>query len=197
MNEQELMKEVREREGRNIAIYPKRFYHSYKDNPDGTKRPIEMVLIGKRGTTIPFEIAKRWKDLPDIERHALQPYYEAWKRNESAPVVGIPLESWAADPEMVEVLKQASIVTVEQFAALEDHNLVRLNIANGREKQARAKAFLDNKSNNVSAVELAALRSDRDSLRKEVADLRALIEKHAIKRGPGRPKKTQPSEAVN
>ncbi len=197
----QLAAEVRKREGRMISVYPKRFYHDYRDNPDGTKRAIEMVTIAKRGVSIPSEVNKRWKDVSPVEKEVLEPHYLAWKKGESAPVSGTPLEAWAADPEMVQVLNQVNIRSVEEFVSLEDHLLIRLSIPGGREKQKRAKAFLEARENTAKvSEEVADLRTKLEARDRDIAELKALIERHAIKeetkRGPGRPRKT-PLEAVN
>ena len=197
MNEMELADHVKKLEARNVAIYPKRFYHAYRDLPDGSKRAVEMVEIAKRGTNNSQVVPKRWKDVAPVEKEVLEPYYEAWKKNETAPIVGTPLDTWTADAELVQVLNGVNIRSVEDFAAMEDHYLVKLAVPNGREKQRRARAFLENQTDSAKvSAELAAARTDNEALRMEVAELKALMEQHSIKKERrGRPRK-QPIEAV-
>ncbi len=186
-----------ERQGRMPAIYPKKFYNKYKEQADGTQKAEEWVEVAKKGTSHGQITPMRWRDVersPDLLA-VLKPFYQNWKTNETTPVVGTALESWTADAEMVEVLNTVNIRSVEDFAHLEDHLLIRLNIPGSREKQKRAKAFLEARTDTAKvSQEVANLRGENESLKSQIAELRALIERHSvkeetIKRGPGRPRK--------
>ena len=186
-------------------VYPKKFEKRYKELPDGSQKVVEWVVIAKKGVSIPDEIPKRWKD---IERdpamlQVLKPFYDHWKKGEETPINGTPLDVWMADADFVRVLNSVNIRSVEEFAQLEDHALVKLNIPSARDKQNRARAFLKAKKSTVAvSKEVAALRDKNETLERELAELRAIVEQHAIKaepeaapvkRGPGRPRK-QPVE---
>lgn len=187
----------KERNDRLPYVYPKKFYHKYRDNPDGTKRSEEWVIVAKKGMTNPQETPMRWRDVErtPLLHEVLAPYHANWKRGNETPVNGTPLEAWTAEAEMVEVLNSVNVRSVEDFAELADHLLMRLNIPGSREKQKRARAFLDARSDTAKvSAEVAELRSKNEALVNTVNELKALIEQHAIKqetvkRGPGRPRK--------
>ncbi len=185
-----------ERQGRMPSVRPKKFYNKYKELPDGTQKVEEWVEVSKIGT---HQITPmRWRDVersPEL-LHVLKPFYQSWKTNETTPIAGTALESWTADAEMVEVLNQIGVRSVEQFSELEEHLLTRLNIPGSREKQKRAKAFLEARIDTAKvSQEVADLRGENAILKGELAELRLLIEKHSVatdepvKRGPGRPRK--------
>ena len=201
-----------EAEARLPSVFPEEFYHKYAEQEDGTTKATEWVLVTKRGMSNPQRTPMRWKDVertPDLLK-VLKPFYENWKSGQSAPVVGTPLEAWIADAALVKVLNAVNIRSVEEFAELEEHLLVKLNVPNIREKKKRAVAFLEvQKSTSKVSAEVATLRSEKDFLRKELDELKSLINAQSspsvqtpsisvepppaapAKRGPGRPRKVQ------
>jgi hypothetical protein len=186
-------------------VYPQQFYYKYREK-DGKQEQIEWVDVAKRGMITPQVVPMRWKDVQrdQLLLRVLNPFYENWKKGETAPVTGTALESWIADAGLVKVLNQVGIRSVEDFAATEEHLLIKLNIPNIREKVKRAKAFLEAQTSTAKvSAEISKVREENESLRREVAELKSLIEQHAIKkdddavkRRPGRPRKVAQEEAI-
>lgn len=182
-------------------VFPEEFYVKYREQEDGSQKPEEWVLVTKKGMQNPQRTPMRWRDIersPDLLA-VLKPFYDNWKKGQDAPISGTPLDAWMADPALVKVLNQVNVRSVEDFAGMPDHTLVRLNIPGVRDRQNRAKAFLEAQGNTAKvSAEVTTLRSDNESLRNEVKELKALIEAHVTKkaeeeikkRGPGRPRKS-------
>lgn len=69
--------------------------------------------------------------------------YAAFKDNQSAPVVGTPLEQWARlSPAMVMKLKSTGFRTVEDIARVADYNLGSLGLG-GMKLRLLAQAFIN------------------------------------------------------
>ena len=179
------------------SVYPEEFYKKYRDQADGSKKEEHWVIVAKRGMQNPTRTPMRWKDIersPEMKQ-VLEPFYNNWIHGQAAPVVGTALDSWIADANLVKVLNSVNIRSVEEFAQLEDHLLVKLNIPDLRDKQRRARAFLQAQQDTAKvSAEVSVLRGENEGLKSEIAELRSLIEKHAIKqeeakRPRGRPRK--------
>ena len=183
-------------------VYPQQFYYKYREK-DGQQEQIEWVDVAKRGMITPQVIPMRWKDVKrdELLHRVLSPFYDNWKKGEAAPITGTPLDAWMADPGLIKVLNQVGIRSVEDFAATEEHLLIKLNIPSIREKVKRAKAFLEARTSTAKvSAEIAIVREENESLRRELTEMKALMEQHAIKkesedtpvkRGPGRPRKQE------
>jgi hypothetical protein len=174
-----------EAEARLPFVFPEEFYVKDKEQKDGSQKPEEWVLVKKKGMQNGQVTPMRWRDVertPDL-LVVLRPYYENWKKGQETPISGTPLDAWIADAGLVKVLNSVNIRSVEDFSQVEDHVIARLNVPGIREKQNRAKAFLDaQKSTAKVSGEVATLRDENDNLRRDIAELRALIEQHAIKK---------------
>lgn len=194
-----------EQEARLPFVFPEKFENRYKEMPDGSRKPEEWVYVKKKGQQNGQVTPWRWRDIertPDMLA-VLKPYYDNWKAGQAAPVNGTPLDVWIADAGLIEVLNSVNIRSVEDFANMEDHLLGRLNIPGVRDRQKRARAFLDAQGTTAKvSAEVAKLREENENLRRNLEEMKELIEKHAIKkeeetvkRGPGRPRK-HPIEAA-
>ena len=87
----------------------------------------------------------------------IRPPYEAWKKGEEAPETGTPLS--AANflrKEDVAIIKRNGIRSIEEFAALPDHIIDKIQIPRPRELIKQAKAWLEAQDVNKAAAELAA-----------------------------------------
>lgn len=175
-------------------VYPKEFYVKYKSLPDGSQEAQDWVIVARKGQQNPTETPLRMKDLlkniNDPLTQVIKPHYDRWKENQAAPIIGVALESWIADAGLVKVLNGVGIRSVEDFVQLEDHLMQKLNIPNLRETKRRAQAFIEAQKGTAKvSQEISVLRGENEGLKREIAELKALIEAHAIKRGPGRPRK--------
>ena len=205
----------KEREERMPFIVPEEFYVDYVPQKDGSLKAVEWVRWIKKGQQNPTAIPMRWRDLErnkaDPIYQVLAPYYDNWKKGETAPVIGTPFAAWpGATPQLVKALSPFNIRSVEDLAELADSSLQKTGVPNLRKKQIDARAFLQaQKSTAAVSAEIVILRDKLESRDREIAELRELIEKHVIaqatpqrtaveqlvKRKPGRPRKIADSPA--
>ncbi len=201
---------VAEQQGRMPFIAPEEFWVDYDVLPDGSRKAVEWVRWVKKGMQTPATIVEKISRLSKPNKAGqvvpewtvLKPYYDSWKAGEAAPVNGTPLAAWpGATPQLVKALNPANIRSIEDLAEMEDSSIVRIGMPGLREKQTQARAFLEAQKT-ISGVsgEVVTLREKNESLSREVAELKELIEKFAIKReqedaapkrGPGRPRKVE------
>lgn len=151
------------------AIHPIQFWHEIGE--DGTTS--EWVKWVKKGSRESFNPGTTSEKIARLQRDpvlwdAIRPYYEAWKRNEEAPVNGTPLDAAPfVTKELCAVLRRAHILSIEDLASAEDAALMRFNIPGLRAVQQKARAFLDAQQN------LAGVTSELAQLRQMVEQLRA------------------------
>ena len=145
------------------AIHPIEFWTDYQPGPSGDMAPADWVRWVKKGVsngaTTEDKIARVQKHDPAVWA-VVEAHYNAWKRGQDAPVNGIPLDAAPfMTREMVKVLAQYHIRSIEDLANAEDAGLGKLNIPGIRATRDKARAFLD-AQRNVAGVagELAALR---------------------------------------
>lgn len=152
------------------AIQPVRFWRTYAPGPDGINQPVDWVEWVKKGDRTGATTAEKVSRLgptdnrhPAVEWAVVEPFYQAWLRKEDAPVTGTPLAAWPGCPrEMADELKKLNVFSVEDLAALADHNLQHVPFPNARETRRRAQAFVEAKGANDVAERLAE-RDDKIS----------------------------------
>lgn len=150
-------------------------------------RELEMVRIQVAGDML--NVATAPVDAAVKERFAVQ--YEAWKtKRQDRHIEGTPLKNWP----MISALRIAEfeavgIFSVENLSSVSDSNVTKL--ADGRIWREKATAWLASAKDNAVSVQYAAenerLKADMDEMRKQIADLSAMVTEE--KRGPGRPRK--------
>jgi hypothetical protein len=190
-------------------IVPEEFWIEYAPQADGSQKTVEWVRWVKKGMQNPATCVEKISRLSKADKNGnvspewtvLKPYYDNWKAGEAAPVNGTPLAAWpGATPQLVKALTPANIRSIEDLAELEDSAIMRIAIPGLRDKQTQARAFLQaQKTTALVSGEVVKLRDQNEALQREVAEMRELIEKFAIKkeeeeatqakRGPGRPRK--------
>lgn len=200
-----------EQEARLPFIVPEEFWTDYETASDGvTLKPVDWVRWVKKGMQNPATCTEKISRLSKPNKNGqhvpewivIEPYYKYWKKGETAPVNGTPLSAWpGATPQLVKALTPANIRSIEDLAELEDSAITRLAIPNLRDKQKQARAFLEaQKTTAMVSGEVVKLRDENAALRNDVAELKGLIERYAIKqeeeqaqskRGPGRPRKVE------
>jgi hypothetical protein len=175
------------------AIHPLEFWVDYETDPDkpGEYRAIEWVKWIKKGqingATTSDKVAR-------VQKHnraawsVLHPYYEAWKRNEAAPVNGTALDACPfVTREQVKVLANFHIRSAEDLAGLEDGALTRIGIPGMRAIQQKARAFLEVQKNHAIVAEAMASRDEKIARQdEELAELRRTVEQLAASTGRGR-----------
>lgn len=153
-------------------IFPLKFWTDYEQTDGEELNPVEWVQWTKKGTTnaatTEDKISRVRKD--PAKWDVLSPFYEAWKRQESAPVNGYPLEAWpGVTKEQVRVLKERHVLSVEDLANSSQADLSRLGLPGIIGLQGKAKAFLEARQNTAPvAAEVAQLRDENKSMREEL-----------------------------
>jgi hypothetical protein len=135
----------------------------------------------------------------DKDRARYPRAYAAFKQRGSVPIQGLPIEQWPQISRgQAVMLKSMDIHTVECLAEVHDGHIDKLG-QSGRELRTKAKAFLAQAKDSAEAQRLAAESERKDAIiaemQRQLKDLAARIEQ-PTKRGPGRPRKDDQSEAA-
>lgn len=121
--------------------------------------------------------------------------YEQWKKGEEVAAEGTHIKNWPAiTPAEAKNLQAAHVVTIEDAAAMNEETMKRVGIGARRIKQL-AEDYLSGESK--VAMELDALRAENENLKSSLETLQEQLaevqaEMRSQKRGPGRPKKSEP-----
>lgn len=177
------------------AIHPLEFWTDYEPAPDGGHVPKDWVRWVKKGVsngaTTEDKVARVEKHDPAVWA-VVGPAYAAWKRGQDAPVSGTPLDAAPfMTREMVKVLGQYHIRSIEDLANAEDAGLAKLNVPGIRGTRDKARAFLD-AQRNVSGVaaEVAALREQIAQMQAERDE--ALQTADTMAAAAGKPRRGRP-----
>lgn len=184
------------------AIFPTEFRTEYEDdaaNP-GQMKGVDWVTWVKKGTsngaTTSEKVGRLKKDA--VLWPVLEPYYEAWKKKQDAPVDGTPLDAWPGlTVQQAKVLRDFNLRSIEDFADASDSTLAKINLPGIRALQMRARAFREAaQSKSVIAAEIAKRDEEIATLKANLADaieaIKAIQADDAeapVKRGPGRTRK--------
>lgn len=198
-------------EDRRPAIGDFRFFHKF-DKKDDKGEPVSeewvdwLKLGDAHGARTHEKIARlRGHDGADGRKprdpsplwEFIEPAYQAWKQGLDMPVDGTPLEAWAGiTPDLLDVLKQKKIRTVEEFAKLPDSFITNIPIPDIRGRQQAAKLYLESRKSTAEVEEKLVSRDKQiDHLTSEIEELKALLRQvspdDAPKRKPGRPRKEE------
>jgi hypothetical protein len=171
------------------AIHPLRFWTAYEEPPGGRGERIaadwvEWVKKGDQHRSTTSEKVRRVKKDAPVWA-VVKPYYEAWKSNQAAPIIGTPLDAAPfATREMAEELSRLHIRSVEDLANAEDSALAKTGIPGIRQLQAKARAYLDVQANQAGVMsELVALRERLATLEAEKADAVRAADTLAVEAG--------------
>lgn len=177
------------------AIHPIEFWTDYQPGPDGQMVAHDWARWIKKGVsngaTTEDKVARVRRHDPMVWA-VLERHYEAWKRGQDAPVEGTPLDAAPfVSREMVKVLAQYHIRSVEDLANAEDAGLAKLNVPGIRATRDKARAFLE-AQRNVAGVahELAQLREMVATLQRERDE--AVQTSDAMAAVAGRPRRGRP-----
>ena len=179
-----------------VAIMPIEFWTEYTGEGADLKAS-DWVRWVKKGDsmrpTVSEKVSRLKKGMIGEEIWAvIKPYYDRWKEGQDAPIVGMPLEAAPfATKEMVRVLGQVEIRSVEDLANAEEAALNKLPIPGILGMRAKAKALLDARANLAPvSEELAALRQQVEALQKERDDALRLSDEMA--KDAGKPRSRKP-----
>lgn len=179
-----------------VAIMPIEFWTEYTGEGADLKAA-DWVRWVKKGDsmrpTVAEKVTRLKKGMLGEEIWAvIKPYYDRWKEGQDAPIIGMPLEAAPfATKEMVRVLGQVEIRSVEDLANAEEAALNKLPIPGILGMRAKAKALLDARANLAPvSQELAALREEVKALQKardEALELADEMAKEADKKRSRKP----------
>lgn len=135
----------------------------------------------------------------------IEPHYEAWKKGTTVPEHGIPLSAWAGvTAEQADVFRAAGIRTVEDIAGMSESQMGKVNLPGVRTFKTMANEFLDSRKGAETASKMTALEEQNAALKEQLDHMASLIadlrdrdrseDAPPVKRGPGRPKKTDTVE---
>lgn len=169
-----------------LAIVPTEFVQDQEQDSEGNFKIVEWVTWQKKGNPNSGgrdKVSRLQKHEPDLW-NAIKPYYEAWKKNEEAPINGTPLDVWpAVTKQMAKSLKMNGFRSVEDFAQATDADLERIGMMAGALRE-KAKEYVANKR---GKKDLEAALSDRDivinELRNKIAELEKKFGGEVKKRG--------------
>ena len=195
--------EAEERQKPFIAV--REFWTDYVQKEDGTMIAEDWVSWVKKGQSIQDEMRSKIKFMAKyycLEWGYIEPFYKAWKANEDAPIDGTPISAWpGASKQIVKVLNQVNIRSIDDFCDMEDSALSKLAMPGLRVKQRECRMFREAQKNSApQAAKLLKLEEENNYLRNELDELKKQIEQVAAtsepKRGPGRPRKNPETEAA-
>lgn len=166
-------------------IFPLKFWTEYEGTDGDELAAIEWVQWTKKGTsnaTITEDKVRRVKKDP-AKWTVLQPFYDAWKRQETAPVSGYPIDAWpGVTPEQSRVLKDRHVLSVEDLVNSSQADLGKLGLPGILQLQGKAKAFLEARQNTAPvAAEVAALREENKTMREELEAAMQLLKEMSDK----------------
>jgi hypothetical protein len=156
-----------------VAIMPIEFWTEYTGEGADLKAA-DWVRWVKKGDsmrpTVSEKVSRLKKGMIGEEIWAvIKPYYDRWKDGQDKPIIGMPLEAAPfATKEMIRVLAQVEICSVEDLANAEEAALNKMPIPGILGMRAKARALLDARANLAPvSEELAALRQQVEALQKE------------------------------
>jgi hypothetical protein len=108
----------------------------------------------------------------DVYRKRFPKAYEAFKKRDTKPLEGLPIEQWAAvSRSLALTLRACNIHTVEALAAVHDTHVDKLGF-NARELREKAKAWLASAKDSASTL---ALAEEKKALQDQLAAMQAQI----------------------
>jgi hypothetical protein len=154
------------------AIVPLEFVVEYEEKRNakgdvipGEYNPVEKVRWAKKGVQNGAETVEK---VARLQKHdkllwgVLEPYYAAWKRNEEAPVNGVPVDALPfISKQLAKVLKSAHILSAEDFVATPESLLHKLGIPGILGFKAKCQTFLEAKRNEAVIVEQMSRKDEQ------------------------------------
>ncbi len=170
---------------------------------------VEWTRIGDRNEPKTTEKIARLKGNPLRGRPPMpewavvEPHYEGWKRGKERAEDGTSFDEWkGVDTQLVRILEELKIYTVEAFCAVPNHQVGGIKYPNVSRWQELAKKFIHERAGS------AELRAENDAMREELQAMQERLEAMErdrtplnqgetapAKRKPGRPPK-QETEAA-
>lgn len=165
-----------------LTVRVVKFWTEYK--MDGaTKREIEWVELttpGMAATSTTCEAVSRLSRVRngnvDARWPLVEPAYQAWKRQEALPDVGMPLAAWPGlSVSQADALRAAGIRTVEEVAGMTETTLSRVPIMDIRRIRDAARQYLGTRDISDSAAVIASQGDQIANLEAQLAEMKALL----------------------
>jgi hypothetical protein len=184
------------------AIVPLEFWVEYEEKRNakgeaipGEYTPVEKVRWAKKGVQNGSETSEK---VARLQKHdkliwgVLEPYYTAWKRNEDAPVNGVPIDALPfISKQLAKVLKSAHILSAEDFVGTPESLLHKLGIPGILGFKAKCDTFLKAKANEAVIVAQMAAKDERIAfMEQQMAELTEAVKQLSA----GRTKREKPGD---
>lgn len=142
-------------------------------------QPPEALRNDDSGIKMDF-LRNRWS--------MIEPAYNAWVAGHEIPINGTPLGSWPGiTREQAEVLRMASIRTVEEVASMIDSQITRLPLPNARELPKLARAFLEASDQAKAASDMKKRDETIAEMQEKIDALTELLRNQVSQPKRGRP----------
>lgn len=174
------MSETRENATANVV--PIEYWKDFEPDParPGELREVHYVKWGKRGDlqnyanviSIPL-LQKTMKDADhgtaqDPVWVALKPSYEAWLAGQEVPVDGTALEAWPAlTKTQVRLFREHKYRTIEDVAAMAEHNLGQVKMPDVRRLRDMARAWMKNREGSAQVEAMFAEQAEKMTAQNE------------------------------
>ena len=159
----------------------------------------DWVLLAPRGDAM--ESVQTWHRVKDLQPKgneggdlglarnakwaAVEPAYEAWKRDNVIPEFGTPLAAWpGVSADQAAHLKRMGLTTVEHVRDMSESAVVKLPFPDARKMPQLAKAFLEARSTAEKDRQIEEMRERMEAMEAMLAE-----GMEPEKRKPGRPRK--------
>lgn len=160
-------------EKRVADVIPTEFWTDHEDK-DGENVLVDFVRwqkIGNPNHKGEERVSRVKRHQPDIWE-ALKPYYEAWKKNEEAPVNGTPIANWPPiTKRLAEVMKTNGFRSVEDLAKATDSDLGRIGMG-AMALRDKAREFVALKVDTKTAGTIDSLKKTIERLENEIVFLK-------------------------
>lgn len=134
---------------------------------------VDLVKKGSHGESTPWSIPAIQKD-PMLWNY-IEPYYKHWLKGQADPVEGTPLDVLSfLPPSIVSHLKNIHIRTAEDLANATDGDLERIGMG-ARGWRQKARSYLEAQAGGQAAAVNAALKTENEQMRAELAELKATV----------------------
>lgn len=146
-------------------------------------KDVPYVIVTPAGSKDRYEnIADNWFQtirnevkagrFPPAWLEVFEKRFEAWKRQEEAPINGHSLKSWPVlSPAQLRTCQSAHLMTIEDLAAANEETILRLGMG-GRQLKQKAVDWLRTANDTGKvAEELNSLRAENQTLQNEIARL--------------------------
>ena len=169
-----------------VSALPARFLLKAVENKPKSEKLGRVIFEDKLHTEVLMpggDIVVR--KFQEADKYKFPKAWEAWERDQSAPVDGTPLEEWPQiTPAAVSTLKANNVFTVEGLVALSDAHCERIGPV---AYMFRQKALDYMKRAEGTNDELDKVKADNADLKEKMVEMQAAIDEMKKPKRRGRP----------